>query len=397
MRFLHAADLHLDSPLRSQALRNPDLAARLHAASRSALARIVDAAIDHKVDALLLAGDVFDSGVVDLTSRAALAAEMGRLARAGIPAALIRGNHDALLDFARYGPIADNVTLLDADAPTLRIGDASIHGLGFSTRHVTSSMLPLYPQPEPGRINVGLMHTSLGGSAGHDRYAPCAEADLLAHGYEYWALGHIHQRFERRSDTSLAVMPGIPQGRSIRETGAGTATLVDIDLNGIRATEVPIALLRFVRQGVDLGGADSQAAVIDILSQTLQSARQDDCDIALRLDLQGGDTLTGDPAFARTLADEAAQGISGVYVEAVRLAPGQTRTPPGTLADLAAIMAQDIATPGFRDEATALLAEWQKALPRDIADTLAPDQLDDLMQQGLDIALARLTGGAPDA
>jgi DNA repair exonuclease SbcCD nuclease subunit len=83
-----------------------------------------------------------------------------------------------------------------------------------------------------------MMHTSLGGAVGHDPYAPCSEADLLGHGYDYWALGHIHRRFERRSESALAVMPGIPQGRHARENGRGSATLVEIDGSGVRTREI---------------------------------------------------------------------------------------------------------------------------------------------------------------
>jgi DNA repair protein SbcD/Mre11 len=185
MRFLHAADLHLDSPLRSQALRDPERARRLHGASRLALARLVDTAIEEDVASLLLAGDIFDNGIGDVTSRIALSAELRRMSRAGIRTVAIRGNHDALLDYTRYGPLEEGVVVLDAAQPTCRVGDAAIHGLGFENRHIAASLLPRYPAPEAGVINVGLMHTSLGGAVGHDPYAPCPEADLLGHGYDY--------------------------------------------------------------------------------------------------------------------------------------------------------------------------------------------------------------------
>ena len=129
------------------------------------------------------------------------------------------------------------MVILDAAQPTCRVGEAAIHGLGFESRHVAASLLPRYPAPEPGVVNVGLMHTSLGGAVGHDPYAPCSEADLPGHGYDYWALGHIHKRFERRSETALAVMPGILQGRHAGEPGRGSATLVEIDGNGVQARE----------------------------------------------------------------------------------------------------------------------------------------------------------------
>ncbi len=203
------------------------------------------------MDALLLAGDIFDNGVADVTSRVALVSELRRLSRAGIATVMIRGNHDALLDHTRYGPLEEGVVLLDAARPTCHVGDAAIHGLGFESRHVATSLLPRYPAAEAGAINVGLMHTSLGGAEGHDLYAPCSEPDLLAHGYDYWALGHIHKRFERRSETALAVMPGIPQGRHAREPGRGSATLVQIDDGGARVREVALAAVAF--EAVDVG------------------------------------------------------------------------------------------------------------------------------------------------
>jgi DNA repair protein SbcD/Mre11 len=121
MRFLHAADIHLDSPLLSQALRDPERARRLHGASRLALVRLVDTAIEENVAALILAGDIFDNGVGNVTSRIALATELRRLSRAGIPTVAIRGNHDALLDYTRYGLLEEGVVILDAAQPTCRV------------------------------------------------------------------------------------------------------------------------------------------------------------------------------------------------------------------------------------------------------------------------------------
>ena len=258
MRLLHTADIHLGSPLRSQALRNPELGQRLGHLTRQALARIVDLALAHRVDALLIAGDLFDDAVADVGLRTVVTRELARLARAGIPTVLIRGNHDALLDLDRYGPISDSVRLLHGGAPTVEIGDAAIHGIGFETRHAGESLLPRYPRPVPGRFNVGLMHTSLGGAEGHDPYAPCAEADLLAWGYEYWALGHIHRRSEHRAGGALAVMPGIPQGRHVREPGRGSATLVTLAGQGARAAALPAAGLAFAAREIAMSGAGPQ-------------------------------------------------------------------------------------------------------------------------------------------
>ena len=117
MKFLHVADFHLDSPLRTQAARDIAMGVSLRAATRQVLARVVDAALAEDVDAVLFAGDTFDNGVADVASRAALATELSRLARARVPAVLIQGNHDALLDLDRYGPVSHALTVLTPDAP----------------------------------------------------------------------------------------------------------------------------------------------------------------------------------------------------------------------------------------------------------------------------------------
>jgi DNA repair exonuclease SbcCD nuclease subunit len=391
MRFLHCADLHLDSPLRSQGLRDPSLARRLQGASRLALARLVDAAIEEEVDALLLAGDIFDNGVADVTSRVALAGELRRLSRAGIATVMIRGNHDALLDHTRYGPLEEGVVLLDAARPTCHVGDAAIHGLGFESRHVATSLLPRYPAAEAGVVNVGLMHTSLGGAEGHDLYAPCSEADLLGHGYDYWALGHIHKRFERRSEAALAVMPGIPQGRHAREPGRGSATLVEIDGGGTRVQEVALAAVAFETVDVDLGPVVSLGERRELIGRALAAAARPNVEIAARLRIRGAGMLAAEAGLARRLAEEACEEVDGVHVEAVRLIAGPERATPGVVAELAALMQEDVDTPGFRDEALAFLEDWRATLPDEVAEALDPAELDSLIAEGLDAVIARLT------
>lgn len=390
MRFLHAADLHLDSPLRSQALREPELARRIQGASRLALTRLVDAAIEEDVAAVLLAGDIFDNGVGDLTSRVALAAELRRLSREGIRTLMIRGNHDALLDHTRYGPLEEGVMLLDAAKPTCHVGDVAIHGLGFESRHMTASLLPRYPVPEPGLVNIGLMHTSLGGAEGHDLYAPCSEADLLGHGYDYWALGHIHKRFERRSEAALAVMPGIPQGRHARETGRGSATLVEIDDGGARVREIVLAAVAFETLDLDLGQAASLGERREQIGRALAAAALPGVEVAVRLRIRGAGMLAAEAGFARRLAEEVCEEIDGVHIEAVRLAAGPERAAPGVVSELAALMREDAATPGFRDEALAFLEDWRATLPAEVAEALDPAELEALIAEGIEVVIERL-------
>ncbi|MDO6586703.1 DNA repair exonuclease [Salipiger sp. 1_MG-2023] len=392
MKFLHLADLHLDSPLRAQAARNPEMGEALRDASRRVLSAIVERAIEHRVDAVLLAGDTFDSGVADVAARAALAAAVSRLAGAGIPAVLIQGNHDAMLDLGRFGPMA-GLTQLTPEAPSVEIGEAVVHGMGFTTPHMRESLLPRYPAPVAGKFNIGLMHSSLDGSPGHDPYAPCALGDLLAHGYDYWALGHIHKRSEHRGERSLAVMPGIPQGRSVRETEGGSVTLVELDLDGVRATPLPVELLRFARLPVALDGCEDASARLHAIRTALGAAMVPGVLLAARLDLVGSASEIGDLGFATEQARQEAAELDGVFIEKVRAQLRQGAQPDGAAGDIAQAMRADAATPGFRDEARALLADWRSALPRDIADLLDEDQLDALIDEGIETMALRLGAG----
>ncbi|MCC1492618.1 DNA repair exonuclease [Cognatishimia sp. F0-27] len=396
MKFLHVADLHLDSPLKTQAARDSVMGESLRAASRQVLSRLVDAAIAEGVDAVLFAGDTFDSDVADVASRAALATELARLARAGIPAVLIQGNHDALLDLDRYGPVSEALTVLTPDAPTVQVGDASIHGMGFTAPHMAESLLPRYPAPEPGRWNIGMMHTSLDGAVGHDPYAPCALSDLLGHGYDYWALGHIHKRAVHEGEGALVVMPGIPQGRSIRETEGGSATLMEIDLHGVRQREVPLELLRFTRVVVDFSGVGDQAGRDARLRAALEAVATRSVMIAVRLDAVGSPAELGDPRMLEAQAREAAGALAGVFVNRLKLRPA-THAPDSDMAeDLVTLMRADAATAGFRDEVLAQLKDLRAALPQELRDVLAEDRLDALIEAGVETMALRLGAGRAD-
>lgn len=195
-------------------------------------------------------------------------------------------------------------------------------------------------------------------------------------------------------ETCLAVMPGIPQGRSIRERGRGSATLVQIGADGVQATEVPLALLAFDERRVDLGDSASQTDSLETLTRAVRDSARDDCMVALRLRLANAGRLGGDAAYAKALAQEIAEAAQGVFIEAVRPETGTSPATPGVVADLAAMMADEAGTPGFRDEAAAMLAEWQAALPRDIAGALAPEELDELVATGLNAVIGRLAGEA---
>src|SRR5580700_5678709 len=100
-RFVHTADIHLDSPLRSLALRHQELAELIGNATRRAFVNIIDLCLTEQVDALLLAGDLYDGEQTSMKTAHFLAAQIRRLHEAGIKVFIIRGNHDALSRITR--------------------------------------------------------------------------------------------------------------------------------------------------------------------------------------------------------------------------------------------------------------------------------------------------------
>lgn len=371
MKVLHTADLHLGSPLRTALARDDAFGGALSAAVDGVLGRIVDIALRERVEAVLLAGDIFDSGAPDVTLRARLLAQLRRLSRVGIPVVMIRGNHDALLDHARFGPLGDDLHLLTRARPTIHLRDVAIHGLSFTDGHQATSMLPDYPAPEPGRLNIGLMHTSLDGAAGHDPYAPCSRAELIAHGYQYWALGHIHKRAEQVGENCALVMPGIPQGRHMGETGGGTVTIATLG-GQPQLRQVPVAQIAFHRRALDLTDADPLEAI------AAAAPDADGCQHILRLEITGSDLPETD---LTAIALAALEDRPDLGLDRLRRVAG--RAP--ARGELTRLMRAEAGTDSFRDEGLAQLAELRAALPREIADSLDPAEFDALLAEGLDM------------
>lgn len=390
MRLLVSADTHLGSPIRSVALRNPDLGDRLKQASRDTFANIVDMAISEQVDALVLAGDIFDNGYPDLKSRAFLVAQLARASEAGVPTVLIRGNHDALLDHKAHGDLGPNIHLLHKGAPTVEIGDTAFHGLSFDAAHVTKSFLPEYPQPVPDKRNVGLMHTSLDGAPGHDPYAPCSERDLMAHGFDLWCLGHIHAPFERLDGPVLAIMPGIPQPRHFGERNGGTVTLVSLGDGTPDFERHAIGRLGFSKCSVDLSASSDQQEVLRNLRDAFLAVQVPGRDMAVRLyatsDRHGADIVT-------ELATEVLDGIDGVFLDKVKSAPLPSQLGTET-DDLARLMRDELAEDGFRQAALQELEELRLAMPSEITDELDDDNLDALLEEAIAEVSLTLHAGA---
>jgi DNA repair protein SbcD/Mre11 len=349
--FLHAADIHLDSPLRGLERYEGAPVDRIRGATRAALRALVDLAIAEEVRLVLLAGDLHDVDWRDYNTGLFFVAQMARLNEKGIRVALVSGNHDAASEIARHLTPPANVTI----APIRRPGrtefpdlNVVVHAQGFATRHCPESILGAWPPAERGALNIGLLHTSAAGHPAHEPYAPCTLDELAALGYDYWALGHVHERRILRRSPWI-VYPGNPQGRHIREPGPRGAYLVRVEEGRIGEPEFrALDVLRWESCAVEPGEAGGLPATLDAVRARLEGllATAEDRTLAVRVVLAGATA-----AHAELVRDQertlneirgVAVDLAGekLWIESVRC---RTRSPVA-LADL---MARDDAIGGL--------------------------------------------------
>ena len=256
MRFVHCADVHLDSPLRGLSRYEGAPVDRLRRATRDAFERLVRCAIDEKADFVVIAGDLYDGDRDDFQTAMFLQGQLHVLRDAGIPVAIAYGNHDAANEITKRLRLPDNVFVFPAHAAGQKVledAGAVLHGRSYPTRAVTDDLSAGYLPPVDGALNVGVLHTSLDGRPGHDPYAPCTLDALVGRGYAYWALGHVHAREVHEVGGVHVVFPGNLQGRDVGEVGPKGATVVEYDADRVRGVACrDLAPVRWARREVDL-------------------------------------------------------------------------------------------------------------------------------------------------
>jgi len=407
IKILHTADVHLDSPLRSLALRNFELRETVAAASRSSFSQLLDFAISEGVAAILIAGDLFDGKERSARTGAFLASELERLGDAGIRAFYIKGNHDAENPITGTLDLPAHVHVFDARGGKEQLAeDVWIHGVSFADRHAPDSLLPRYKAPVPSAVNIAMLHSSLGGAPGHDIYAPCSVADLVGMGFEYWALGHIHKR-QVYSENPWVVMPGIPQGRDIGEAGFKSATLLTIEHGKIDVTEVLTSVVEFVQTELDVTEAESDEALRALLRQHLAALRKE---VVAPTGVVRLTMIGRPPRHWQILRDrdvwfeqvsDLAQAAGDLWIDKLLfdLSPKEVGEDATSAAnELAATMTSIRSEPGFVALAQEEVESVLQDLPAGLRDKLMPDEVardalvDSLAQTGANRVLAQLKG-----
>jgi exonuclease SbcD len=398
--FVHAADIHLDRSL--PALLDGRATHPFALAPRLAFTRLIDYVIESDAAFLVLAGDVYDGAWKDVSTGLFFHQQVGRLRSRSVPVYLLHGNHDAESAMPKTLVPPDNIRLFSTRSPQsfefepLHI---HLHGQSFAQADTRENLASAYPRPVTGCVNIGVLHTALAGSPPHSPYAPCTVEQLRGHGYDYWALGHVHQHKVLGNEPHI-VFPGNLQALHIKELGARGAVTVPIDDGHLGTPEfVPLDVLRFHLLDLDVPAAvQTPAALVGEVRKAIESA----CDgadgrhlamrVVLRLDAMVHPSLCRSKTMLRDeMAGVFAQFEDQVTLEdtefhlrppAAAIAPGDAHD---AIASLDAYFAQAAHDPAFmgtlRDNLQAVLSK------RKPSDTSAPTLLEQLANDELETAI----------
>ena len=332
LRFVHAADLHLDSPFRGVGDASTALKDRLQAATLGALGRIVDHTIHSKADFLVIAGDIYDSKDRSLRALVSFRKEMERLAEQNIPVYIVHGNHDPLNGWGSGFKLPPNVVTfggrIDSE-PFIRRGRkvAQITGVSYLEERVTDNLAcsfkPVYGAP----YSIAVLHANVGHQSGHADYAPTTVGELLSAGFHYWALGHVHTRSILASEPAMVVYPGNTQGRNPRESGPRGCYQVDVDSFGRAHLEfVDTSIARWAHIEFSIASLGTMDQLVDAIAERArQEASGFEGPTVIRCTIRGKGPLHRDlqrDEMNKELAEILSSIDRTVISESVRIATG---------------------------------------------------------------------------
>lgn len=253
IRFIHTADLHLDTPFKGLSSWNADLSKKLKDATFKSFKNIIDLCISKKVDFLIISGDIFDSENKSLAAQLKFVSELKRLSDKGIATYFTCGNHDPLKSWMDTIKLPENVYRFGSSKGqfiTFKKGKdaiADIHGISFNDKAVKENLATDYKlAPNPAPISIAVLHGTVGIPGPHENYAPFKTRDVVKKRFDYWALGHIHKKQVIHPSNPSIIYPGNPQGRDFGESGEKGCYFVEISKGNDPVAEfIPTQLIRF--------------------------------------------------------------------------------------------------------------------------------------------------------
>ncbi|KAA1190892.1 exonuclease SbcCD subunit D [Paenibacillus sp. B2(2019)] len=283
-RFLHAADLHLDSRFAGLAHISPAIRSYLRESTFAALGRLVRVAIQENVDFIVISGDVYDVSDASLQGQLRFQEALKELGQQGIHVFLIHGNHDPLDGLRLTTEMPRHVTVFGGEKPDLstayRRKDgqevAIVSGISYPTAKVTDNTAVTFSRKPGSRLfHIAMLHGNVDGDLLHETYSPCSRRDLIERGFDYWALGHIHKRSVLHEKPAI-IYPGNIQGRSIKETGPKGCYVVDVDEAGSATPHFhELDYVRWQVRDLSIEGLSNEAEWIQRVEQVIDDIREE--------------------------------------------------------------------------------------------------------------------------
>lgn len=264
IRFIHCADLHIDSPFQGLSEIHPALRDLLYHSTFQSFSNIVDLAVAQDVDCVLIAGDVYDSVDKSLQAQLRFRDGLQRISDQGIPTFVACGNHDPLDSWSASLGWPENVTIFEGDhvqrVPLEKNGEvlAQVYGISYCTRDTYDNLALKFERKDNRLPAIALLHTNVEHNTGHESYAPASLEELSAARMDYWALGHVHTHRILRNDSPVIVYPGNTQARNPRETGPKGCCLVTLEPDGECEIEfVPTDIVRYRSESLDISDCEN--------------------------------------------------------------------------------------------------------------------------------------------
>ncbi|MFJ7677255.1 exonuclease SbcCD subunit D [Peribacillus sp. NPDC097198] len=385
--FIHAADLHLDSPFSGLRDLPASILKDIRESPFKSFQRIVKNAICRHVDFMVISGDLFDGENRNLRTQVRFRSEMERLQQHGIPVFIVHGNHDHLSGSWIKVDFPENVHIFSDEMEVKRfekMDGTTVHLYGFSypRRHVTERMIESYVKSEAADYHIGLLHGNLEGNSDHGNYAPFSLNELTEKDFDYWALGHIHKR-QVVSEYPLVIYPGNIQGRNRKELGVKGCVLVEMDGEEKRHSFIETSEL--IWESV-LFKVSATAGFDDLYKQCKEmngQIRSDDKGylIDIQLDVEDPFVFSREllEDLTRLLQEEEEQEQSFVWVHKITLQPSSLRKAGKRLTPFTNEIAK--LTADFADIEKVLAPLYKQAKSRRFLDALSQEEEQELMNE----------------
>ena len=280
-RFVHTADLHLDSSFLGIQAVDEHVARELREATFRTFDRIVELCLSRHADFLLVAGDIYNSRDHSLRAQLRLRDGLRPLSEAGISSFIVHGNHDPLDSWAATLEWPERAHIFGGDAvaaePVERDGQtiALVYGISYPTQEIRKNLAQRFQRTEDGPFAIGLLHCNVGDDTGHEPYAPCTLGDLAKAGMDYWALGHVHNHRVLSVTGPMIVYPGNPQGLNPRELGARGCYLVEVDETGHPTAQfVAVDTVRWLRESIPIEQLGTDEELVSSVEQGCRRMRE---------------------------------------------------------------------------------------------------------------------------